>query len=101
MFRGTVLYMGVAALLTLTACGDGWEAKLSNTHFPYGNARTAGSGVIYVRAKMMPEKQIVLENKETQEAQPHSKPVERKREPKAMTPAEQKMEKVFKEQQKK
>lgn len=47
--------------LLLTACGDGWEAHRTTEIFPYGNARTAGSGVVYVRAKMMPEKELVVE----------------------------------------
>jgi len=46
--------------LLLSAC-EGYEMQLSNTHFPYGNERTAGSGVIYVRAKMMPEKSLQLQ----------------------------------------
>ena len=51
----------LSAPLVLTACGDGWEAQKTQTHFPYGNERTAGSGVVYVLAKMMPEKDLVLE----------------------------------------
>lgn len=47
--------------LLLTACGDGWEAQRTTEIFPYGNQRTAGSGVVYVRAKMMPEKELVVE----------------------------------------
>ena len=47
--------------LLLGACGEGYEMQLTNTHFPYGNERTAGSGVIYVRAKMMPEKNLKLQ----------------------------------------
>ncbi len=51
----------LSAPLVLTACGEGWEAQKTSTHFPYGNQRTAGSGVVYVLAKMMPEKDLVLE----------------------------------------
>lgn len=47
--------------LALAACGEGWEMQLTNTVHPYGNARTAGSGVVYVRAKMLPEKDVKLE----------------------------------------
>jgi hypothetical protein len=46
--------------LMLSAC-EGYEMQLTDTHFPYGNERTAGSGVIYVRAKMMPEKTLQLQ----------------------------------------
>ncbi len=48
-------------LLALSACGEGWEAQKTDTYFPYGNQRTAGYGVVYVRAKMMPEKELVVE----------------------------------------
>lgn len=42
----------------LSACGDQWVAVYSNDVFPYGNGRTAGSGVVYVTERMMPEKEI-------------------------------------------
>lgn len=51
----------VAPLLLLSACGEGWEAQKTDEIFPYGNKRTAGSGVVYVRAQMMPEKELKLE----------------------------------------
>ena len=51
----------LSAPLVLTACGEGWEAQKTDTYFPYGNQRTAGSGVAYVLAKMMPKKEMVLE----------------------------------------
>ncbi len=44
----------------LSACGEGWVAQKTSTYFPYGNQRTAGTGVVYVRAKMMPEKELQL-----------------------------------------
>ncbi len=55
--------MTVALLpLALTACGgEGWELRKTNTTFPYGNQRTAGSGVEWVRASMMPAKGPILE----------------------------------------
>ncbi|MCM2344521.1 MAG: hypothetical protein NDJ24_08175 [Alphaproteobacteria bacterium] len=47
--------------LALTACGgEGWQMQPTK-RFPYGNERTAGSGVEYVRASMMPAKGPVLE----------------------------------------
>jgi hypothetical protein len=49
-----------AVPLCLTACGEGWEMQRTTNFFPYGNQRTAGSGVMYVRAKMMPEKAMNL-----------------------------------------
>ncbi len=52
--------MIMALPFMLVACGDGWEAVRTDEIFPYGNQRTAGSGVMYVRAKMMPEKELKL-----------------------------------------
>lgn len=46
--------------IPLSACGEAWEAKLTDKIFPYGNKRTAGSGVVYVLAKMMPKKELKL-----------------------------------------
>ncbi|MGH1376342.1 MAG: hypothetical protein ACRBCK_08340 [Alphaproteobacteria bacterium] len=46
--------------LLLSACGEGWEAKRIDNVEPY-QGRTAGTGVAYVRAKMMPEKELKLE----------------------------------------
>ncbi len=51
-----------APLLSLTACGEGWEAQKTDAAFPYGNQRTAGTGVAYVRAKMLPEKELKVES---------------------------------------
>ncbi len=50
-----------SAPLLLTACGEGWEAQRTSEYFPYGNQRTAGSGVVYVRTKMLPKKELVVE----------------------------------------
>lgn len=50
-----------AAPLLLVGCGDGWEAQRTDTYLPYGNERTAGTGVVYVRAKMLQEKDLKLE----------------------------------------
>lgn len=61
-----VTLFGVALLLT--GCGDGWEVQRTSEIFPYGNQRTAGSGVMYVRAKMLPEKEIVVEQEKAPEA---------------------------------
>ena len=53
------IFLAVLALpFFLSACGD-WE--LTQSHFPYGNQRTAGSGVLIVMANMMPEKDVKLE----------------------------------------
>ena len=83
----TKILILLSAPLLLSACGEGYEWQLTNTHFPYGNQRTAGSGVVYVLAKMMPEKDLKLQ------------PVERAREVKAIQPA--KGEEVFQKTQRK
>lgn len=45
----------LAASLSLTACGEGWEI-IEYKSTPYGNGRTAGTGVAYVLARMAPAK---------------------------------------------
>lgn len=58
----TARYLLLAApLLALSACGDGWEMVRTDAMVPYGNTRTAGTGVAYVLARMMPEKELKLE----------------------------------------
>lgn len=60
MIRRTILTLSAALpLFALTAC-DGYEMRLYDG-FPYGNQRTAGHGVEYVLAKMMPKKGPVVE----------------------------------------
>lgn len=84
-----VLIPSLALILPLAAC-DGYEMQITDKYFPYGNERTAGSGVAYVLAKMMPEKEMQL------------KPVERRME---ATPAGDAvigdMREVFREKQRK
>ncbi|MCC7305267.1 MAG: hypothetical protein IT558_03295 [Alphaproteobacteria bacterium] len=77
--------------LALAACGEGWEPHRIDNMVPYGNTRTAGTGVAYVRAKMMQEKEMKLPA--TEEA----KPVKPVTEPDAVKSAEP----VFEEKQKK
>lgn len=54
----------LAAPILLTACGDYDVIRVSDVH-PYGNKRTAGSNVVYVLAKLLPEKELNLEKKMT------------------------------------
>lgn len=56
-YSKTILLAGVACL-SLSACGDNYVAIKTTEHFPYGNQRTAGSGVAYVLAKMLPERSL-------------------------------------------
>lgn len=67
----------------LSACGEGWERIQTHEMFPYGNQRTAGTGVAYVLAKMMPEKELII------------KTVPRRAPPKKV----KRIEKVFKDAQ--
>lgn len=49
-----------AALPLLAACGEGWVMQPIRNITPYTEGRTAGPGVAYVRAHMLPEKGPVL-----------------------------------------
>lgn len=60
LFRFCKLPLLILPLFALTACGDGWEVVYTKDILPYGNERTAGSGVMYVR-KMMPAKALNIE----------------------------------------
>lgn len=80
----------------LAGCGEGYEAVLTGDYFPYGNQRTAGSGVAYVLAKMLPEKELKLEPVEkvkriVEEIEPAPKAVPA---PKVETPMEDKFQKA-------
>lgn len=49
-----------ALVLALAGCGEGYEAVEVRGKVPYTMERTAGPGIAYVRAMMMPEKTVVL-----------------------------------------
>lgn len=86
------------APVVLAAC-DGEPSRVSGI-VPYVMERTAGTGVAYVRAKMMPEKSLVVAPAETKvEAPVAAGPPT----PPPTPPEEQlkDMEPVFKEKQKK
>jgi|GEM_PF-669701 len=51
----------LSAPLLLTACGEGWEVQRVSNYGTYEGDRTAGTGVVYVRAKMLPKKEFVVE----------------------------------------
>ncbi len=65
-FRLLSLSALAAMTLGLSACGEGWEIK-TYTGAPYGDGRTAGTGVAYVRVKLLPEKREKLEKLEKPE----------------------------------
>lgn len=67
--RTPVLRLAVLCTpLLLAACGEGWEVQKTTEYLPYGNQRTAGSGVVYVRAKLMPQKELKVEAPKTVES---------------------------------
>ena len=63
----------LACATVLSACGDGYEAVRVDA-FPYGNDRTAGTGVAYVLKKMAPTMELNIEPVATPDIQPE--PVE-------------------------
>lgn len=112
MFWRSFKYIVIlAAPLFLAACGEGYEMIRTDTIFPYGNKRTAGSGVAYVRASMLPEKGVNLESvKREQEPKviepppvepPAPIPVEEKGDKEVLENLETDMDKLFEEVQRK
>lgn len=69
MLKRSYLLALMSAPLLLSACGEGYE-MIRTDAFPYGNQRTAGTGVAYVLAKMMPEKKLNLEPANQEVMQP-------------------------------
>lgn len=59
-FRQALIALCGVSTLSLAACGEGWEMVEFRGQVPYVEERTAGPGVAYVRAHMMPQKSIVL-----------------------------------------
>ncbi len=59
-FRRVVFVMTGLSALSLTACGEGYEMVQVRDQVPYTMERTAGPGVAFVLAHMMPEKTMVL-----------------------------------------
>lgn len=51
---------GLAISMSLTACGEEWVPQLTTEYAPYGEERTAGSGIIYVRKSMLPAKTEII-----------------------------------------
>lgn len=61
MKRSAVIFLTGLSSLTLAACGEGWEPQPVRGRVPYTEERTAGPGVEYVRAYLLPEKGPNLE----------------------------------------
>lgn len=87
------------SLVLLAGCGEGsgWE-MVKYTGVPYTMERTAGTGVAYVRANMLPEKGPIIQSTKT--ITTIIKPVEQPVPPPAPMPVEN-AEKVFNESQRK
>lgn len=60
MSRASIIAVIFLFPLLLAGCGEGYEVVKVRGQVPYTEERTAGVGIAYVRAHMMPEKTIVL-----------------------------------------
>jgi hypothetical protein len=58
-----IKYLLLAAPVLLSACGPDFQPERVQGIVPYVMERTAGTGVAYVRARMMQEKSLVVETK--------------------------------------
>lgn len=93
--RISVLGLSALPLLALTACGEGYEVK-PYYGVPYTDERTAGHGVEYVRASMLPPKEMKTETvTKTEET------VTAPAAPKEVPPPPVAADKMFKEKQSK
>ena len=97
MAMRSLKYLILAVPLALTACGDGWEMTRTE-QFPYGNIRTAGTGVAYVRAKMLPEKQLNVEPAGPQQPEQMHE-IFREKQIDKTPDTDKKMDEVFREKQ--
>ncbi len=95
-------FVVLAAPFLLAACGEGYDLIRTDGMFPYGNNRTAGSGVAYVLAKMMPERELNLKPAESSSSSPKVEPaIEPAASSEDLTVQEKAMEKLFDEALKK
>lgn len=62
MLSKSKLLVLLALPFFVSGCGDGFEMIKTDSYFPYGNQRTAGSGVAYVLAKMLPKKELNVQS---------------------------------------
>jgi hypothetical protein len=95
--RTALLGAVLSAPLLLTACGEGYDMERIKGVVPYTLERTAGTGVAYVRAKMLPEKELVVAPVETKAEAPAAPPA-----PAAVSAPEEKikdMEPMFHDKQ--
>ncbi|PZO84695.1 MAG: hypothetical protein DI626_08040 [Micavibrio aeruginosavorus] len=60
MSRRALIFITSILPVMLAGCGEGYEVVKVRGQVPYTEERTAGVGVAYVRAHLMPEKTIVI-----------------------------------------
>lgn len=84
----------------LTACGEGYEMVRTTDTVPYGNSRTAGSGVMYVKKSMLPEKKLNLKPQSVPSVKAKT-PSSEKGEEKIINKIKDDMEKLFESKLKK
>ena len=60
IYRRILMSLCGVSTLALAACGEGYEVVEFRGQVPYTEERTAGPGVAYVLAHMMPAKTVVL-----------------------------------------
>lgn len=58
--RRAVYLSSCLPVIALAGCGEGYEMVMVRGQVPYTEERTAGPGVAYVRAHLMPEKTVIL-----------------------------------------
>ena len=73
--RRAVFVLSGVSVLGLAACGEGYEVVKVRNQVPYTMERTAGPGVAYVLAHMMPEKSVVLPQTTTEPAVQDAAPI--------------------------
>ncbi len=64
--RRAVFVLSGFSVAALAGCGEGYEMTQVRNQVPYTMERTAGPGVAYVLAHMMPEKSVVLPQSTTE-----------------------------------
>lgn len=74
--KARLLFALILLGLPLASCGEGWEMTRTTDMVPYGNTRTAGSGIAYVRAKMLPKKDLVLNTAPAEQIMIERRPAE-------------------------
>ena len=103
MFRRSFQRFFLVLPFLLAACGGEWEVVRVTDVAPYGNSRTAGSAIAYVRVKMMPEKDLnlksVIRDREPSAVERSAEEIEENE--KILEELSEDMDKIFSEAQRK